>query len=148
MYSVVIPVYNAKSSLKRCVDSWLAQSRSDLELLLVDDGSTDGSAVLCDELADSDPRIRVIHQKNSGVSAARNAGIQEACGEYVLFTDSDDYVAVDYLEKMANCVDNAGADLALCGFHHLFRAQIFPRVPEAASGNCSILKRRFWSFTA
>ena len=98
MYSVVIPVYNAKSSLKRCVDSWLAQSRSDLELLLVDDGSTDGSAGLCDELADSDPRIRVIHQKNSGVSAARNAGIQEACGEYVLFTDSDDYVAVDYLE--------------------------------------------------
>ena len=83
MYSVVIPVYNAKSSLKRCVDSWLAQSRSDLELLLVDDGSTDGSAGLCDELADSDPRIRVIHQKNSGVSAARNAGIQEACGEYV-----------------------------------------------------------------
>ena len=94
MYSVVIPVYNAKSSLKRCVDSWLAQSRSDLELLLVDDGSTDGSAGLCDELADSDPRIRVIHQKNSGVSAARNAGIQEACGEYVLFTDSDDYVEV------------------------------------------------------
>lgn len=77
MYSVVIPVYNAKSSLKRCVDSWLAQSRSDLELLLVDDGSTDGSAGLCDELADSDPRIRVIHQKNQWslrCTKCRNSG--------------------------------------------------------------------------
>ena len=143
MYSVVIPVYNAKSSLKRCVDSWLAQSRSDLELLLVDDGSTDGSAGLCDELADSDPRIRVIHQKNSGVSAARNAGIQEACGEYVLFTDSDDYVAVDYLEKMANCVDNAGADLALCGFHHLFEGADIPKSPRSGVWELQHFKETF-----
>ena len=143
MYSVVIPVYNAKSSLKRCVDSWLAQSRSDLELLLVDDGSTDGSAGLCDELADSNPRIRVIHQKNSGVSAARNAGIQEACGEYVLFTDSDDYVAVDYLEKMANCVDNAGADLALCGFHHLFEGADIPKSPRSGVWELQHFKETF-----
>ena len=143
MYSVVIPVYNAKSSLKRCVDSWLAQSRSDLELLLVDDGSTDGSAGLCDELADSDPRIHVIHQKNSGVSAARNAGIQEACGEYVLFTDSDDYVAVDYLEKMANCVDNSGADLALCGFHHLFEGADIPKSPRSGVWKLQYFKEAF-----
>ena len=128
MYSVVIPVYNVKSSLKRCVDSWLAQSRSDLELLLVDDGSTDGSAGLCDELADSDPRIRVIHHKNSGVSAARNAGIQEACGQTVWITPAQIWPYVDFIIYL--------------------RAQIFPRVPEAASGNCSILKRCFWSFTA
>ena len=98
--SVIVPVYNVMAYLTRCVDSIRKQTYRNLEILLVDDGSTDGSAGLCDELADSDPRIRVIHQKNSGVSAARNAGIQEACGEYVLFTDSDDYVAVDYLEKM------------------------------------------------
>ena len=143
MYSVVIPVYNASSSLKRCVDSWLAQSRSDLELLLVDDGSTDGSAGLCDELADSDPRIRVIHQKNSGVSAARNTGIQEACGEYVLFTDSDDYVAVDYLEKMVNCVDNTGADLALCGFHHLFEGADIPKSPRSGVWELQHFKEMF-----
>ena len=90
MYSVVIPVYEAKESLSRCVESWLGQTKKDLELLLVDDGSTDGSGALCDSYADKDGRVRVIHQKNAGVSAARNAGIESAKGEYLLFTDSDD----------------------------------------------------------
>ena len=143
MYSVVIPVYNAKSSLKRCVDSWLAQSRSDLELLLVDDGSADGSDKLCDELAEKDTRIRVIHQKNSGVSAARNAGIKEADGAYVLFTDSDDYVAVDYLEKMAKCVDNTGADLVLCGYHHLFEGADIPKSPGSGVWELSDFRKAF-----
>lgn len=120
MYSVVIPVYQAEKDLKRCVLSWLAQTERELELILVDDGSTDGSAALCDELASIDQRVRVIHQSNAGVSSARNAGIQAAEGEFLLFTDSDDYVAPDYLEKMARLQKETDSDLVLCGFHHLY----------------------------
>ena len=113
MYSVVIPVYNAQSTLGRCVDSWLAQTRTDLEVILVDDGSTDQSGRLCEEYAQRDKRIRVIHQANAGVSAARNAGIETAEGEFLLFTDSDDYVDADCLEKMSRFQQEDGADLEI-----------------------------------
>ena len=85
MYSVIIPVYEARDSLDRCVKSWLAQTEGDLELLLVDDGSTDGSRELCEKWAKKDARVRVLHQKNAGVSAARNAGIDAARGKHMFF---------------------------------------------------------------
>lgn len=131
MFSIVIPVYNAKTSLERCVDSWLCQTRKDLEIILVDDGSSDGSKELCDELAKnhSGTCLRVIHQANSGVSAARNAGIRAAEGEFLLFTDSDDYVETDYLEKMAALQENSDADLVLCGYHHLYDGADIVKVP-------------------
>lgn len=90
--SFIIPVYNCKMYLRDCVDSIRNAAIPDYEILLIDDGSTDGSGSLCDELAQEDPRIRAIHQCNAGVSAARNKGIQEACGEKILFIDSDDSV--------------------------------------------------------
>ena len=130
MYSVVIPVYQAKSCLARCVNSWLSQTRKDFELILVDDGSTDGSAALCDELAKTDPRVRVIHQKNAGVSAARNEGVKRAKGKFLLFTDSDDYVAEDYLEKMAKFQTDTDTDLVLCGYHHLYDGGDIKKIPE------------------
>ncbi len=120
MYSVVIPVYQSKESLARCVESWLLQTQTEIELILVDDGSTDGSGALCDSYAEADGRVRVLHQENAGVSAARNAGIQKAQGEFLLFTDSDDYVAPDYLQKMAALQREGDCDLVLCGFHHLY----------------------------
>ena len=131
MFSIVIPVYNAKASLERCVDSWLCQTRKNLEIILVDDGSSDGSKELCDELAKNHSGIcvRVIHQANSGVSAARNAGIRAAEGEFLLFTDSDDYVEPDYLEKMAALQENSDADLVLCGYHHLYDGADIIKVP-------------------
>ena len=131
MFSIVIPVYNAKVSLERCVDSWLCQTRKDLEIILVDDGSSDGSKELCDRLAknNSGTCVRVIHQANSGVSAARNAGIRAAEGEFLLFTDSDDYVEPDYLEKMAALQENSDADLVLCGYHHLYDGADIVKVP-------------------
>lgn len=132
MYSVVIPVYQAKTCLSRCVDSWLGQTEKHLEVILVDDGSTDGSSGLCDELAKKDARVRVIHQKNEGVSAARNAGIRAATGDFLLFTDSDDYVAPDYLEKMARFQREADSDLVLCGFHHLYDGADILKVPGRA----------------
>ena len=132
MFSIVIPVYNAKASLERCVDSWLCQTRKDLEIILVDDGSSDGSGELSDRLAENlDGRVRVIHQENSGVSAARNAGIRAAKGEFLLFTDSDDYVEPDYLEKMAALQENSDADLVLCGYHHLYDGADIVKVPGA-----------------
>lgn len=131
MFSIVIPVYNAKASLGRCVDSWLCQTKKDLEIILVDDGSSDGSKELCDELAKnhSGTCLRVIHQANSGVSAARNAGIRAAEGEFLLFTDSDDYVEPDYLEKMAALQENSDVDLVLCGYHHLYDGADIVKVP-------------------
>ena len=129
-FSVVIPVYQALGTLERCVASWLGQSRSDLELILVDDGSTDGSGERCDELAARDPRIRVIHQTNAGVSAARNTGIHAAQGEFLLFTDSDDYVESAYLEKMASAQQEENSDLVLCGFHHLYDGADIRKAPE------------------
>lgn len=93
--SIVIPVYNTKPYLASCIESVLAQAFSDYELILVDDGSTDGSGRLCDEYARRDSRIHVIHQENKGLSMARNAGIDTATGEYILFLDSDDYLLHD-----------------------------------------------------
>lgn len=97
MISVLVPVYNVKDYLRHCIESVLAQSETSFELLLVDDGSTDGSGDICDEYALKDERIRVIHQQNQGVSAARNAALDSARGEWICFLDSDDYVAPDYL---------------------------------------------------
>ena len=95
MISVIIPVYNVESYLKRCVDSVRQQTYIDLEIILVDDGSTDDSGKLCDNLAAEDNRIRVIHKENGGASSARNTGIDNAKGEYIGFVDSDDIVSED-----------------------------------------------------
>lgn len=99
--SVIIPVYNVRPYLERCVQSVLRQTHKDLEIILVDDGSTDGSDELCDHLASSDQRIRVIHQENQGLSGARNTGIYEATGMYIVFLDSDDmWLCDDGLENI------------------------------------------------
>lgn len=90
-FSVIVPVYNVAPFLQSCVDSVLEQSYGDLELLLIDDGSTDESGGVCDQYAAADRRVRVVHKKNGGLSSARNAGLREATGEYVIFLDSDDY---------------------------------------------------------
>lgn len=103
-FSVIVPVYNVEKYLHRCVDSILAQTYTDFEVLLIDDGSKDRSGEMCDEYAQQDNRIRVFHQENAGVSAARNKGIGEARGEYVIFVDSDDYLRT---EKLNNLYQNA-----------------------------------------
>ena len=97
--SVIVPVYNAEKWLRRCVDSILAQTFTDFELLLIDDGSTDGSPAICDEYAQRDSRIKVFYQKNSGVSAARNSGLDHARGEWILFVDADDYLYEDVVSE-------------------------------------------------
>ena len=111
MISVVVPVYNVAPYLERCVQSVLRQTYKNLEVILVDDGSTDGSGELCDHLALTDPRILVVHQENKGLSEARNAGLRLATGEYIAFIDSDDeWLLTDGLEKLMNNA-NEGKDL-------------------------------------
>lgn len=109
--SIIVPIFNVERALPRCINSIINQTFTDFELILVDDGSTDNSLKICKEYSKKDARIVVISQNNSGPSAARNAGLNLANGEHVVFIDSDDYIAVDYLEKLlAN-----KSDLTICG---------------------------------
>lgn len=114
--SVIIPVYNLEKCLERAVDSVLNQTYRNVEVLLVDDGSTDGSGALCDVFARQDCRVRVIHRPNGGVSAARNTGLDSAKGEYVCFVDGDDWIEPGMLAFLHNLLQKYQADLAMCGF--------------------------------
>lgn len=113
--SVIVPVYNVEQYLSRCVDSILGQSFSDLEVILVNDGSRDGSGGICDSYARRDPRVRVIHKENGGLSSARNVGIDAAEGEYLAFVDSDDWIEQDCYETMLALTEKYGADLVCAG---------------------------------
>jgi glycosyltransferase involved in cell wall biosynthesis len=114
--TVIVPVYNVEAYLEKCVDSILAQTEPDFELLLVDDGSTDNSGALCDKLAQKDSRIQVIHQKNQGLGGARNTGIKAASGDWVLLVDSDDWIEPELLEKTLEAGLREEADLVMFGF--------------------------------
>ncbi len=116
LVSVIVPVYNTEKYLVRCVKSIVDQSYKNLEIILVDDGSTDNSGDLCDKLAESDDRIKVLHKQNGGLSDARNAGIEMALGSKVCFIDSDDMIDLRYVELMKNACDEYGAEIAQCGF--------------------------------
>ena len=113
--SIIVPVYNVEKYLRECVDSILNQTFTDFELILVDDGSPDNCPQICDAYAEQDNRVRVIHQKNGGLSAARNAGIEAARGNWLGFIDSDDFIAPDFYEKLYKAARDADADCAICG---------------------------------
>ena len=118
--SIVVPVYNVEQYLHRCIDSILVQTFSDFELILVDDGSPDNCGRICDEYAAKDGRIRVIHQKNSGLSAARNAGMELAQGNYILFCDSDDYVSPQWCETLIASAAKKPGKYVFGGIHEVF----------------------------
>ncbi|WP_242237216.1 SP_1767 family glycosyltransferase [Streptococcus acidominimus] len=115
--SIIVPVYNVERYLKRCLDSLLRQTYTDFELLLINDGSTDSSAEICEEYAKKDKRIRVIHQENAGPSAARNRGIELAQGRYITFVDSDDFVEDYYLDNLHTALVKNHADISICNFN-------------------------------
>lgn len=116
MISVIVPVYNCGEYLPRCVDSLQKQTCGDLQIILVDDGSTDDTPALCDSLAAGDSRITVLHRPNGGVSSARNAGIRAAQGEYVTFADADDYVNPDHIMNLYNTLQRHGCDVSICSY--------------------------------
>ena len=116
--SVIVPVYNVEQYLERCVDSIINQTYKNLEIILVNDGSTDNSGQLCDELAKKDDRIRVIHKKNGGVSETRNLGSRESNGKYITFIDSDDVVSVNMIEELYTNLLGNGADISIGNVIH------------------------------
>ena len=120
LISVLIPVYNVEKYLRRCFDSVISQTYQNLEIIRVDDGSIDDSGKICDQYAVRDARIKVIHQENQGVSAARNRGLDAAEGEYIAFVDSDDYILEDMYKKMLDKLLNYNVDLCVCQWQYEF----------------------------
>lgn len=129
MISIIVPIYKVEDYLRRCVDSLLAQTCRDFELILVDDGSPDSCGIICDAYVAQDARIKVIHKENGGLSDARNAGMAIAKGEYIAFVDSDDWVSPDYLERLLNGMLQSGADICECN--------VLPTEGEVANGSVS-----------
>lgn len=115
LISIIVPVYNVEVYLRRCVDSLLCQTYSNLEIILVDDGSTDNSGSICDEYSYIDKRIRVIHKENGGLSSARNAGLEIANGEYIGFLDSDDWARPEMFEFLLHIITEENSEIAQCG---------------------------------
>ena len=113
MISVIIPVYKVEKYLDKCVESVVGQTYSDLEIILVDDGSPDGCSAMCDAWAEKDGRIKVIHKPNGGLSSARNAGLVKASGEYVFFLDSDDTISANCIELLADAVRHDNSDICI-----------------------------------
>lgn len=126
LISVIVPVYRVEPFLDRCVQSITNQSYSNLEIILVDDGSPDGCPALCDAWQEKDSRIRVIHQENKGLSAARNAGMELAQGDFLAFVDSDDYIAETMLEALLAGVQTPDTDIVECGFFTLQNDRSYP----------------------
>ena len=120
LISIIVPVYNVKDYLTRCISSLLQQTYSKLEIILVDDGSTDDSGKICDQYAFVDKRIKVFHKENGGLSDARNYGINKSSGKYLSFIDSDDYVAPNYIEILYELIKNESVDISICGCQYSF----------------------------
>ncbi|MDE7089676.1 MAG: glycosyltransferase, partial [Prevotella sp.] len=114
--SVTVPVYNTSSYLHQCLDSLQTQTLKEIEFILIDDGSTDNSGFICDEYAKRDSRFRVIHQKNGGSAVARQTGLDNAIGEYIIVCDSDDWVEPDMYEKLYRKAKDTDADIVCCGY--------------------------------
>lgn len=131
--SIIVPIYKVEAYLPKCIDSVLAQSFRDWELILVDDGSPDGCPAICDRYAADDSRIRVIHQPNAGVSAARNRGLDAASAELITFIDPDDHVHRDCYKLMLDAMERTGTGMAICGFLYEYPdGSTEPRVADGA----------------
>lgn len=125
--SVVIPVYNVEKYLSECLDSVINQTYKNLQIIIVDDGSTDSSGKICDEYAEKDDRITVVHQSNAGAGAAKNTGLELIDGDYFSIIDSDDYIELDMYEKMVNSLEKYNSDIAQCLFRNVFVNDSFDR---------------------
>ena len=123
LISIIVPVYNVEKYLGKCIESILAQTYKNIEIILVDDGAKDNSGEICDEYAKKDDRIRVIHKENGGLSDARNRGIEEAKGELIGFIDSDDYIDSDMYETLYNVLTKYGADMSMCDVYDVYEGQ-------------------------
>lgn len=151
MVSIIVPVYNAEKYLHKCIDSILAQTYTDFELLLIDDGSKDKSSAICDEYAVKDARVRVFHKENGGVSKARNWGLDNAKGEWITFVDADDWVHEDFLKNRIALALYDNADIIYCDIEYVYDNQrVYGKMAEQVEGkaetvNSWILSRTTYS---
>jgi len=135
MISVIVPVYKVEQYLRQCIESILNQTYQDLEILLIDDGSPDRCGIICEEYAKKDPRIKVFHTENHGLSAARNVGLQIAKGEYIGFVDSDDWIEPDMYEILLRRLEETDTDISVC---EIWREGV-KEIPEKVSKTLSTL---------
>ena len=126
MISVIVPVYNVEKYLNKCIDSILQQCYSNFEILLVDDGSTDSSSVICEEYAKADSRVRVIHKKNGGLSSARKCGVENALGQYIMFVDGDDWIEQNTLSDTFSVIEKHGVDCVLFSYTKEYENKSIP----------------------
>lgn len=137
LVSIIIPVYNVYNYLSKCIDSVISQTYPAIEIILVDDGSTDNSDKICDKYAKQDKRIRVIHQKNKGLSEARNVGLKYANGRYIFFVDSDDYILENTIKDMIVNQKENNADIVICNFKYM---------NSATKEESNVLKRSYFGW--
>lgn len=118
--SIITPAYNAEKYIKRCMESVNNQTYKNIEHIIIDDGSTDDTSIICDEFAKKNDRVKVIHKKNEGVSIARNIGIELATGDYILFADADDWLENSMCEKMIQAAQKNKSDIVICEYYHFY----------------------------
>lgn len=150
LISIIVPVYNVEKYLSRCIDSILSQTFFDFEILLIDDGSTDGSPIICDKYSNKDSRVRVFHKKNGGVSSARNLGLEYALGEWITFVDSDDWIDNNMYTLLYEEAISSNADIVLCDFY-VYYSKNRIELNKAISTDCSkndIIRKYILSFTS
>lgn len=147
MISVIIPVFNVEEFLEKCINSVISQTYTELEIILVDDGSTDNSGKICDEYAKKDDRIKVIHKQNEGQGVARNYALDICKGDYIAFVDSDDYIELDMFEIMLKAIDSDNYDIAICGVKFLEcetgRIRSIAFTDSVISGDSDLLIQRY-----
>lgn len=127
LISVIVPIYNVEKYLQKCVDSIINQTYKNLEIILVDDGSPDNCPKMCDDYAEKDSRIKVVHKENGGLSDARNVGMEVATGEYVSFIDSDDYISLDFYETLLETIVDNDSDIVECGVVKFYENEKFDK---------------------
>lgn len=147
LVSIIIPIYNVEQYLNECIDSVIKQTYSNIEIILVDDGSPDKCPQICDEWVRRDSRISVIHKENGGLSDARNVGIDVIHGSYILFVDSDDWIEYDMVEKMLDVIKKEKADICACGIMYEYPSRAVIRKVDQFKGNSSETLGRLYNDT-
>lgn len=148
LVSIIIPVYNVKKYLNECVESVVRQSYSKIEIIIVDDGSSDGSSSICDNWEKRDSRIKVIHKQNGGVSSARNKGLDISSGQWIAFIDSDDWIAPNYIEKLVMVASATRADVVGCEYLLTYKSGVISddQIREEETYNSKDYYAKFYSY--
>lgn len=145
--SIIVPIYNKEKYLEKCLDSILGQTYRDLEIILVDDGSTDNSLVICQHYAEKDPRIKIYHKPNGGVSSARNLGLEKSTGKYISFADPDDFIHSEFIERLEMMLVQSDAEIAYCKMLDVWEGSDIEHIPKITDKVCILDARRYDWFT-